>query len=423
MRIAWLWLAALPFGGCAKKAYESPAAAYNQPYGGYYGGDAEYAPSPSVPMAPLPMAEEMDDSRSMSKGDSGGGGKKSPPKPSRAPGAPPPPPPPPPPDGMPPTEVAEPTTPDAPAAERMIHYEGWGRLKVPNPRETLDAVVALAETFGGRTEQLAGNTVSIRVPVLKFEEAWDAVLALGDVMDRSVRADDVTEAFTAIDLRARTLRATQQRLVELLARAREEEEKLVLLQELTRVSEELDAIESQLRTLSDLADMSRITVEAVAREAFTAGGGRPELDGFGWIGALSPFRRYADDPHRVELPVPDGLVALTPRGPFVAESPEGTVLWTQRVPNDPLGAGAFWIAAVEDRLAEEFATPVQTRLGEWDCLSVDEPGADEPYHWQICVKPRGRRLEVAQVYYPSPEQLARYGPGIDQALASGGGGS
>src|SRR4029079_788180 len=128
--------------------------------------------------------------------------------------------------------------------------------------------------------------------------------------------DDVTEAFTAIDLRARTLRATQARLVELLGKAKEEEEKLRLLQELTRVSEELDAIETQLRTLSDLASMSRITVEAVAREAFTSGGGRPELDGFGWIRGLSPFNRSpGEDPHRVELPVPDGLVGLAPRGP------------------------------------------------------------------------------------------------------------
>jgi hypothetical protein len=332
-----------------------------------------------------------------------------------------PPPPPPPPPGQP----ADPSAPTSkPAPDRMIHYEGWARLKVANPRETLEAVVAVAESVGGRTEQLAGGTVSIRVPVGRFEEAWDQVLALGDVMDRSVRADDVTEAFTAIDLRARTLRATQSRLVELLGKAKEEEEKLRLLQELTRVSEELDAIESQLRTLSDLAAMSRISVEAVAREAFTSGGGRPELDGFEWIGGLSPFNRgVREDPHRVELPVPEGLVALTPRGAFVAESPDGTVVWTMRVPNDPIGGGTYWIAAVEDRLAEEFSAPVRSRLGEWECLALQEPGNEEPYRWQVCVRPVGRKLEVAQVYYPSPSQVERYAPGIEQALTSGGGGA
>lgn len=406
MRRVWVWWALLVLTSCAKQSPEAAAP-------GYYGGDDSYAGGVAMD---APAAE-------MSYGGEGGGGRMDKKSYDRAPAtstpsmpmAPPPPPPPP--------ESVVSETP-APAADRMVHYDGWTQLKVANPRETLDAVVAVAESVGGRTERLAGTTVSIRVPVLKFDEAWEKVLVLGDVIDRSVRADDVTDAFTAIDLRARTLRATQARLVELLAKAKEEEEKLRLLQELTRVGEELDAIESQLRTLSDLASMSRITVEAVAREAFTAGGGRPELDGFGWIGALSPFRRAVyEDPHRVELSVPEGLVGLTPRGPFVAESADGTVLWTMRVPNDPIGAGSFWIAAVEDRVADEFAAPARTRLGAWECLSVDEPGADEPYRWQICVKPVGKNLEVAQAWYPGPEQVAKYGPGIDQALTTGGGGS
>lgn len=417
--VRWLWVSLLVIGACAKR---SPPA---EAYGGYadesYAGGVAYDAPASAP-PPSPVGSMSDDTRSAPmKKEASGRGDNAPGRAPMAPSveAPPPPPPPPPPGEFMPEPMESPTAAEA----RMIHYDGWTRLRVANPRETLDAAVAVAESVGGRTEQLAGNTVSLRVPVQKFEEAWEAIVALGDVMDRSVRADDVTEAFTAIDLRARTLRATQARLVELLGKAKEEEEKLRLLQELTRVSEELDAIESQLRTLSDLAAMSRITVEAVAREAFTASGGRPQLDGFGWIGALSPFNRYAEDPRRIELPAPEGLVVLTPRGPFVAESPEGTVLWTERVPNDPMGDGAFWIAAVQDRLAEEFASPVQVRLGAWDCLSVEEPGADEPYRWQVCVKPVGRKIEVAQVYYPSPAEVERYASVIDQALSSGGGGS
>lgn len=309
--------------------------------------------------------------------------------------------------------------PTAPA--RMVHYDGWMQLRVANPRETLEAAADLAEGMGGRVERLAGTTVTLRVPVEKFDAAWKELLALGEVMNKTVRADDVTEAYTAIDLRAKTLRATQARLVALLAKAKDEQEKLKLLAELTRVSTELDAIESQLRTLSDLAAMSRITVEAVPRQAFQAQGGRPSLSGFQWIAQLSPFRRSIwEDDHRVALPVPDDLVSLSPKGPFVAESADGTVLWTMRVANDPIGSSAFWLAAIQDRLATEFAQPEQKRIGSWECLSLQEPGADEPYRWQICVRAAGKHVEVAQVFYPDQAQHQRYGAAIEAALSRGG---
>jgi hypothetical protein len=306
----------------------------------------------------------------------------------------------------------------------MIHYDGWVRSRVADPRASIDTVIAIAEEVGGRTEQVAGNTVTIRVPVATFEATWERVLAVGDVIDRSIRADDVTEAFTAIDLRAKTLRATQQRLIELLGKAKDEEEKLRLLQEITRVSEELDVIESQLRTLSDLAAMSRISVEFVPREAFTRSGGQSELDGFSWIRVLSPLNNAVwDDRHRVELPVPEGLVSLSPRGPFRAESPEGTVLWTMRVPNDPVGQATFWVSAIEERLADEFEAPTRRRLGGWECLGLVEPGAEEPYTWTVCVQTAGNKLHVAQVYYPSPAEVERYAPAIEASLTEAGGGA
>lgn len=338
----------------------------------------------------------------------------------------PPAPPPPPPVALAPGEAAMApavgaTVPAVEAPDRKVHYDGFARLRVADPPETLDAVAALAEEAGGRTERLAGNTVSVRVPVEAFDAVWDQVLDLGELLTQSVRADDVTDQLTAVDLRVRTLRATQTRLVQLLGRAQDEHEKLALLQEITRVTEQLDALETQLRTLADLAAMSRISVEAVPREAFTGGGGGPELAGFEWVRALSPFNRgtWADD-RRVPLDVPEGLVALSPRGPFVAESADGVVLWTKRVDNDPVGTADFWVDTIEDRLGEEFEDPERESIGRWECLTLREPGADEPYAWQICVADHGRWLHVAEAYFPGPEQVERFGAAVDASLQAGG---
>lgn len=306
---------------------------------------------------------------------------------------------------------------------RMVHHNGWVALSVPNPRETLDAIVAIAERASGRTEQMSGNTVVVRVPVARFAEIWSEVLALGESLNQLVTADDVTDQFTALDLRLRVLQATRTRLLALLAQAKTESEKLRLLMQITRVTEEIDTIDAQLRTISDLATMSRITVEAVARDAFSAAAARPEAEGIEWIPVLSPFRRDGGDGHRVALPVPDKMVSLSQKGPLVAESSGGTVWWTARMENDPVGTAAFWIDTLADRLASEFANPTQRQIGGWRCLSLDEPGTETPYRWEICVEPHGNKLHVSQSYFPTADELGKYGTAIDHSLTASGGGA
>jgi hypothetical protein len=229
----------------------------------------------------------------------------------------------------------------------MVHYDGYAQLRVANPVDLLDEVVALAESVGGRTENLSGRQVSVRVPVAVFEDTFRKVLALGDVMHKTIRADDVTDQFLAVDLRVSNLKTTRARLVDLLAKATDENEKLRLLAEITRVTEELDAFQSQLRTLSDLAAMSRID-------------------------------------------------------------------------NDPVGDAGFWIDTVQDRIAPEFTNPSERTLGAWACVELDQPGSEEPYHWSVCVRTAGNKLDVAQVYYPSAELVERYGKAVEASLVGGG---
>lgn len=392
-----LALALLAAVGCAKRPPPPTMGGYDEGRGESYDDYAGAAP------AAAPMAPSYD--RSSKRAGSAAG---------LVPSAPPPPP-------LVEAATSEPSSAPAGAVDRMVHYEGYAQLRHANPSELLDRVIAVAEASGGRTERLAGATVIVRVPVAAFEQTYAQILALGDVMSKSVRADDVTDQFLAVDLRVKNLRTTRDRLVQLLARATEQEEKLRLLAEITRVTEELDAFESQLRTLSDLAAMSRISVTAVPREAFANASQQPELHGFEWIRSLSPFRRsvWADD-KRVSLVVPEGLVALSKSGPFAAESADGVVVWTMRLPNDPVGDADFWIDAVEDRIASEFAAPTARDLGAWRCLELDQPGADEPYHWSICARTAGDKLELGQVYYPSPAMVARYGAAVEASFAGGG---
>ena len=306
-------------------------------------------------------------------------------------------------------------------AERMVHYDGYARMRVTKPEDTLDAIEGLALEAGGRVDRRGGTQISVRVPVDQFREIWKAVLKLGDVLDKNVRADDITEQYLAVDLRVRTLRTMRDRLVRLLARAKTEQEKLALLEQITRVTEELDATEANLRTLADLAAMSKISVDTVPRDAFARSTGGLVLSGFDWIRQLSPFNHGVyRSRKRLKLQTPFEMTALRKRGPYVARGAEGTMLWTQRIRNNPRGDGAFWVDAIEERLGREFMNGYRREVGDWSCLWLDEPGADEPYRWQVCVQPDGRFLKVAQAYFPSPVSVARFSRRVDEALGGGG---
>lgn len=306
---------------------------------------------------------------------------------------------------------------EPPASPRMVHYNGYVQLKVTRPEDLVQQVVALAEAAGGYVERRSLGSVTVRVPVASFEQSFAACLALGEPLYRSITAEDVTEAFQDVALRLRTAQTTRARLQELLAKATEETEKLELLREIQRLTEEIDLMESRLRTLGALAAYSRITVEGTSRADTDGTGQLAEVQGFEFIEVLSPFHNDLVwlGRHR-PLPVPEGMVALDLKRRFIAESADGAVLRAVRLPNDPEGDSAFWVAAVRERLEPEFAAVTEGTLGEYRTVRFEQAGEDDPYVYIVGVRADGRHLDVLELYYPSRAHEARNAPAVQAAL-------
>jgi hypothetical protein len=309
------------------------------------------------------------------------------------------------------------------AATRMVHYDGYVHLRVTRVEDGIAELSALAVSVGGSVERVQGQSVTLRVPVDRFHDAFAKVLALGEPLDKAITAEDVTDAFMSVDLRLRTQRATLGRLVDLLAKAEDEKEKLQLVKQIQRVSEDVDRLEAQVRALADLASRSRITVELAPREALAWQGPESETAEMAWIRGLSPFRRdIALASRKLMLDVPDGLVALDMKRAFVAESPDGARIWTHRVRNRPVGDTGFWLDAIEGRLGRDFASVARSQEGEFLTLALVDRG-EEPFTWVIGVRVQGDWLEIVQAYFPGPAETARYGPAVKRVLHDGGGDS
>jgi len=316
-----------------------------------------------------------------------------------------------------PTDASPEEPDDTPA--RMVFYDGWAQIRTPRSEELIDTVVALVEDNDGYVESRGLARVSARVPVAAFDTVWDEVLALGPVVRRHLGADDVTDAFTDLSLRLASMEATRKRLTELLARATEERDKLELIQQIHRLTEQLEVTQARVKTLRNLAALSRITVEAVAPALH--GNVAAELPaGMGWIDRLTAWSTdlYDATARPVRLDTPEGFVRLDKRV-YRLRSADGATLHALTLRNDPQGDADFWRQAVVDRIGDQLDDGALRSVGGWQLVRFVEQGATEPYVWHLGFRVDGKHLQLLQLTYPTEVVEARYHQGVLSVLGGG----
>lgn len=310
-----------------------------------------------------------------------------------------------------------------PQPARMLHYNGYARLSVDSPRTASDQAVGIATQAEGFVEQLNATSVTLRVPVQKFTEVYQALLKLGDVLEKSVTAEDVTEAFGAIGLRLQTAKTSRDRLIDLLAKAKNEREKLDLLREISRLNLEIERLEGASRTLLSLANYSRISLVFTERRHGDFSASEEPVAAFSWIHQLSPFRRdVAQEGKKLKMEAPAGLVLLDETNHWIAESADGCVYWSSVRDNSPKGDATFWRAAIKARLGAEFAKAEELELGGFLVLRLvdrGDDGGEDAYRYLVGVHAEGDKLQIVEAYFPNGTHEKRFGEAIKASISKG----
>jgi hypothetical protein len=152
-------------------------------------------------------------------------------------------------------------------------------LDLQTPREqvaaTLDRVIETATAVGGYLLRRTDTSVQVRVPAARFLEGMRRVEDFGEVLHRSISAQDVSEEFHDLEVRLQNLRAVRRRLEEFLSRAGSMADALQVERELERVSREIDVIEGRMRFLSTRVAFSLLTVNVHARPDTAVAAGPP----------------------------------------------------------------------------------------------------------------------------------------------------
>jgi hypothetical protein len=147
----------------------------------------------------------------------------------------------------------------------ILIYTATFSMAVFEVNNSLIEVERVAREVGGFVTKRTDRLITIRVPAPRFYESVGRIEKLGDMTQRDVVAQDVTEEFLDTEIRLRNARAVRDRLAQLLARASTVQDSLMIERELNRVASEIDRLEGRLKYLRDRAAFSTITVSFDAR--------------------------------------------------------------------------------------------------------------------------------------------------------------
>lgn len=151
---------------------------------------------------------------------------------------------------------------------RSVIYSGQLSVEVNDVNTTVQKIQSdvsrmngfIADLYIVKGERSKSGTMTIRVPKDRFFRAIHLIEQLGEVKDKRVSSQDVTE--TQIDLQARlnNAHATEKRLLDILEKSVNVKDILQVENELARVRGEIERIQGQLTFLERRIEFSTITV-------------------------------------------------------------------------------------------------------------------------------------------------------------------
>lgn len=153
--------------------------------------------------------------------------------------------------------------------DRKIAMSGSMDLQVQDVGGAFEDIRGIATAAGGF---IAGSTfgyqgdnqvasVTIRVPVNRFQDVLADVRRLAERLDsEQATSQDLTEEYTDLQSQARNLQATEQRYLDLLARAQSINDILQLEDRLTSVRGQIEQLQGRVNAINNTTDMSTLTV-------------------------------------------------------------------------------------------------------------------------------------------------------------------
>ncbi len=159
---------------------------------------------------------------------------------------------------------------DSELTEKKVVRTGALTITVDKVGDTSTKVISIANLKNGfvqdSNKSIDSNgqeyaTVTIKVPVDKFDEAVNEIKKLAKIVDNEkLSGQDVTEQYVDLKARLDNAKATEAQYLEILKQAKTVDDTLKVTVQLDSIREKIEIYEGQLKYLENQTDMSTITV-------------------------------------------------------------------------------------------------------------------------------------------------------------------
>ncbi|MCF7929139.1 MAG: DUF4349 domain-containing protein [Spirochaetales bacterium] len=298
--------------------------------------------------------------------------------------------------------------PERPEKRKRI-YTGSCGLRVAEPEQTRRKIESITEEVDGYVESSYSEGITLRVPAASFFSVFERILALGEIVDRSIETFDVTEAYSDLSSRREIAVRTRTRLYRLLETTEDVQERLKILREIRRLTERIEHIDMTLKIMDSRIAYSRISVRLEQR-IDTGASTKAEIP-FGWIAGLDPFARSITGFLGPEPDPGDEFAVFEKLDAYQAETADGVRLRGATTENHPRGDALFWQEALEYHLGPFFAGGQPLQAGELRGVLFRSKDL-EPYYYLVFVLPAGEELHVYEVFYPDADTFEGHHEGV-----------
>jgi len=142
-------------------------------------------------------------------------------------------------------------------------------------------VISSSAYAGGDEQDMQSGVIAIRVPASAFSRALSDAAKLGEVRNRQIQTQDVTEEYVDLEARIANSEAHVQALLALLAKADTVDDILRVQQVLTGAQQQLEELKGRLRYLEEHTSYATLTLSI-----YEAGAVIAETSEWGFTGAL-----------------------------------------------------------------------------------------------------------------------------------------
>lgn len=173
--------------------------------------------------------------------------------------------------------------------ERKLIKRGNVNIEVQNLKKAQESVEKWCQDFGGYVESFSDSPTfshySLRIPVIKFDEALNSVGDLGEIKSKNISTQDVSEQFYDLQTRLSTKKIMKERLQKYLTQAKDVKDMLQIEKELNNTISEIESMEGRMKRLSGQIEFSSVNISLELPHRTTD-------EGFVWPDVLQGFREF-----------------------------------------------------------------------------------------------------------------------------------